>query len=378
MSTSCIFFNIMEKIIDFKVNDIGIYSYNNNNNNNTILFDKNSTYSTLHLLFDPVVLIFNQYYNSRGVSKFIFLKNSIENIFNTKEHKTKILDIFCKLQRTYHALSRLSYIYKYKKTKTTTTTDMYMNDFSPCQKNVICIYQNGSKHSFSTTDLVKIINNALFNSPYFFAEPLSIKNPWNNVPFTKANLYNIYFFIKNYNSVVPILFHNYFLTNFNLTKFKKNNEFLIRNYSINSYIANSSTSELYSSIIQMIYENNYRNKLRVHSRFPRDKLVEIFRPYLLLFYKSKYAFGEMCKQKYYIVLKNKMKNFIQYNPKFGRRRVDMFQNEHFNECYIEFNCSNSKRKNAIEFFKVSHINLEDSDNEDIDSTDYMEEEDSED
>jgi hypothetical protein len=123
----------------------------------------------------------------------------------------------------------------------------------------------------------------------------------------------------------------------------------------------------------MIYDNNFRGKLKIHSQFPREKLIQVFRPYATIYYKSKYAFGDANKYKYYTLLKNKMRQFIQYNPKFGRRTVDVHGNAHFNECCIDFYFC-IKNSNSAEAFKTSHIKLEDSDNE-VDANDFYDEED---
>ena len=64
-----------------------------------------------------------------------------------------------------------------------------------------------------------IINNALSNSPDFFSVPLVIKNPYNNVPFNKSTLYNIYFNIMSKTYIVSELIHKFFLTNFDINKF---------------------------------------------------------------------------------------------------------------------------------------------------------------
>jgi len=324
--------------------------------------DKNS--STYPNAVDPLNIIFNQYRCYPLQSKFVFFKSSIGNMFMKQNHKQHFLNIFFKIQKIYRAFSRIAHIYKFKKTPIRTTTDMYMNDLLESQKNVISIYQDNCRYLFCSTDLVKIINNSLSHSPFFYADPVPIKNPWNNIPFTKANLYNIYFFIRKYNCVMPLLFENYFLCNFNLTKFKNKYEHTIRDFYINSYVKNTPANILYIATCQMLFENNYRKRLKIHERFPIEKLIDIFRPYLLLFYKSKYSFGNQNKAKYEKVLRVKIKDFISFNPKFGQRYLDFFGNEQFNDGHIDF-YSKMKNANRMQIFEVSHIEVNDAAEEDV-------------
>ena len=43
---------------------------------------------------------------------------------------------------------------------------------------------------------MNIINKSIINCPDMFVEPLDIKNPYTNIPFSKAGSYNIYFKIN--------------------------------------------------------------------------------------------------------------------------------------------------------------------------------------
>ena len=61
------------------------------------------------------------------------------------------------------------------------------------------------------------INKSIINCPDMFVEPLDVKNPYTNLPFSKADLYNIYFKISKTRLNQPILFHAYFNCNFNIS-----------------------------------------------------------------------------------------------------------------------------------------------------------------
>ena len=263
-------------------------------------------------------------------NKFIFFKETLD-CFMLKGDDTKrqFIDYFCKIQKTYNVLNRFIYNYKYKKSKVVVNTDMYLNELNTNNSNVISLFDNNLKYLFIASDLIKIIDTALTNSFMFFSEPLSVKNPYNNLPFNKSVLYNIYFFIRYKTQFYSELFFKFFSCDFNMYLFKNKNEYLLRDYSIKNFVYKSSNNILIDEINEMIIlYNNYRrhltdnkNKLiKIDKEFPKEKLIQIMRPYLLLYCISQYSLVETIKRYNYYLLINKLNKFYSFNPNFGRKK----------------------------------------------------------
>jgi hypothetical protein len=242
---------------------------------------------------------------------------------------------------------------------------MGLNELRENNKNVMCIYHNNSKYLFYINDLLQIIKIALTNTYMFFSEPLSIKNPYNNIPFNKSTLYNIYFFIKYKTNYYEELFFRFFKSNFNLTQFKEQNEYILREHAIQHYVYKSASNILVKEIDDMIDEFNddckfkkLQNKITINKEFPKDKLIKIFQPYLLLYMIASYGFTNTQKQTALYLFNHKMKMFNNYNPLFGRKKVKI----------ILENTSDLKRKikGKIIEFDDNHItfnNIEKQNNE---------------
>lgn len=231
-------------------------------------------------------------------NKFILLNETIENIFNNGEVKEKFLDYFNKIQKTYNAFSRLAFLYKYKKAKIMIHTDLIMNEIEENEKYVFCLLQNNCKYLFKIHELIKIIENSIANSCHFFSNPIPIKNPYNNIVFNKSTLYNIYFFIRTKTILHSEILYYFFKTNFHLNNFAKKYQYLLRNFSLKSYLNNSSQYLIVDNIECMI--DNYN--LSIHRRekqiiidrtFPKDLLIGIMKPYLDLFLRSRYSLLQM-------------------------------------------------------------------------------------
>jgi len=250
--------------------------------------------------------------------KWKHLKENLDNIFFSKKEKDNLLDAFSKTQKKMFALSKFVHIYKMKKIPIKIQTDLMLNEIDLQRKNVFVLLQDGIKYAFVINDLIHIINTSLSHFCYFFAEPHKIKNPYNNISFNKAVLYNLYFFIRTNLFTMPMLFELFFQCNFDLQIFKINNEHSIREVFIKNYVSYSHHYELYYHVTSMI--NNYY--IDIDQDFPRETLVNIMRPYLHLYFLGKYLiFG--CEKKYLVTrrLRKKLLQFSKYNPDFGKKII---------------------------------------------------------
>jgi len=290
---------------------IGIDNYEQNNG-----YIFNNIYKVAFSIF------INKAYSIQD--KFKLLNEITENIFYTQEIKANFLSYFIKIQKTYNAFSRVAFLHRYKKAKIMVNTDLIMNEIKENDKYIYCLLQNNCKYLFNIHELIKIVHNSIANSHHFFSNPTPIKNPYNNIIFNKSTLYNIYFFIREKTKLHPELFHYFFKTNFDLNKFVKKYQYVLRNFSIKNYLMNSSKNSICNSIDCMLDHYNSYVKYRqyqiiIDETFPKDLLVKIMKPYLELFITSQYSLlytdRIQCKK----LLKKMLLEFNKFNPLFGRK-----------------------------------------------------------
>ena len=160
---------------------------------------------------------------------------------------------------------------------------------------------------------------------------------------------------------MPHMFHRFFVANFNLQTYAEENVGTIRGYSIKQYINNSDTEELYFEIINMLQSNIYGKRIKIDPDFPKERLVEIMRPYLELFYKGTYTICDVRREQYIDEYTSKIRRFHRFNKAFGQKRLVRVYSDvpkftglnkykaTFNEEHVKFNIDES-----AEEFMVSH------------------------
>ena len=322
---------------------------------NKVLNMDNNVFSLNYDKSDPIKpilqLVFMSLVNNRYNSKFIMLKQTLCSFL--KFSREDFIDLFCKIQKTYHSFSRLAFIYKYKRSAMSVTTDIGLNDITVNDKNVICIYHFNSRYLFNINDLLKIITTSITNSYMFFSQPLPSKNPYNNLPFTKSNLSNIYLFLKFKTNIYNDLFVKFFHCDFNLTTFYHKYEYLLRQYILDNFIKNSTEDVLIQEIKKMIniFNKKTTKKITVNDEFPKKRLIKIMKPYLMLYLQSHYSFVPIIKNNAIVLLNSKLKKFQKFNPKFGRKiyklgfknyanfkKKSYIKSVEFLDNHIAFNC----------------------------------------
>lgn len=321
--------------------------------------EKKSEKITQHIFFDTL-------YNEKKYSvkeKYVWLQTIMTNIFLTKENREEIFIIFSFIQKTYLALVRFKFLLLFKKSKKIVENDLSLNPILEKDKDVLVIFQNNNKYLFHIRDLLHLINNCLGNSSHFFSQPIIIKNPYNNVVFSKSTLYNIYFFMRFKTMHFSELFHQFFLCNFHLSDFYDKNNYLLRTYAIDDYFKNTCAEYLINDIDDMINEFNQKfklNKIVVDPDFPDNKYLEILKPYLKLYLITQYSLLYLDKINAKKQLDKKLLNFHYFNPNFGRKivKINYPLNKKFNKFNFieneqdekdEVTCnSNSKSRSRIE------------------------------
>ena len=250
--------------------------------------------------------------------KYVELENSI---FISQYNDYK--NILIKSQKTYLGFSRFLQICK-QKSNPYNDTDLTLTPITNAS-NTIKIYQNKKLYVFTLFDLINIIEKSLCNCDCYFVEPLVIKNPYNNIEFTHAQLYNIYFKIKESPYVIPELFHGYFKSNFIMKLFSVEYESQIRNTYIHNKVYKTNNNVLFEEMKKMILHitrGKYKIDKKLSETSQLSEFIKIMRPYYYLYlYGYNYVDGLEKTNRCYDILKSKISELFYYNPYFGKVKM---------------------------------------------------------
>lgn len=247
-----------------------------------------------------------------------------DNVFISQKEKNDFMEIYAKSRRTYIGFSKLSILWKIRRAKQTITMDLYMNEIDQSHPNSIMIHQNNTNYWFSISDLMNQIETALTNSPCYFAEPLEPKNPYTNIPFPKSILYNIYFKQKSSTFLPSMIFHGFFLCEFDKYRYRIENESMLRERSIQKHIHNADIDTLFHEVFSMCRVL----RLRVDKDVPKLELIKIMRPYFYLYMVSGFHINGLEKSSMArALLLRKIRELRKYNKIFGRKCLYRIKNK---------------------------------------------------
>jgi hypothetical protein len=323
------FIHIIQQIIKPNKNIVNYILIKNNSklidtqnkyNFSSYVMDKYTSVDNNIYFYTYIQQLFNNYFTHDNYkkNKYIFFKHIIDNMFINDYNKKCIIDQFNIMQRTYFAFLKFAYIYKFNKYNYKNDTDLYLNSLVSTDKNTICLIHKNSKFLFNIYQLISLLITSLSKTELFYSEPVYCKNPYNNINFSYTNYINIYLFIKYNIITMPMLFYDFYKSNFNIRYFKKIYNYEINQYSIKHFIYNTNTDILFNISNYMLCNVSY-NKLKIHHNINKNKVVSILKPYLVLYLNSIYLENVELKQFYNTKFLVKIYNFIYHNPNFGRQ-----------------------------------------------------------
>lgn len=259
----------------------------------------------------------------KDITKFELYKEVLDAPFTHKQVKSVFIENFCKFQKVYFALIKFREIVKQKIYPKQITFDMNMAEIDPLSKHCITICQNKKLYYFTVCDLLNMIEHNLTSGDFFFISPRFIKNPYNNIVFSKSTLYNIYFKYK-FNTIFQHKTFDYFFdSNFDITTIKENHYNYLLKRNIKHHIDNLCQEDLISDLKRMIGNINHlfilkTNHININDKFPEALLINAFKPFYSYYMQIKYSLTYHEYFQKLSVFKANIVNFIEYNPTFGR------------------------------------------------------------
>ena len=246
-----------------------------------------------------------------------FNDNIMKNIFLIDSVKENIAEIFFKSTRINFILQRFIRRFKHRKlTIHDMNMDLCMNPLEEFKdKHKLTLVENRTIYNFRLTDLLNIIKRALSNyDDICLVNPLSVKNPYTNLEFSKSNLYNIFFKTTESGLLPPVLFYKFFLCEFDIVQFAMENDTYLMNLAITDYVKETSNYEIYQEILSML-ESYKRSLIKsvdlykfIEKKTPQE-VVDLCREMLRLHYITKLSNSALSRSTSYRKLRILLINF---------------------------------------------------------------------
>ena len=254
-------------------------------------------------------------------SKFEILKFYIINGFLSDEQKEHIWDLFNKAQKIYLGFVKFAFLYKFKKISFfEMKKDLFYNslDQFPSSQKIIILHET-KKYIFRLTDLMQCWRKTLTHSEDLFPTILDLKNPYTNIPFTKCNLYNMYFKIYFSTFQIPFLIQEFFNLNFNKKHFSTKFSIILKDIAIINYVDSYATIRELSEDIATMFNEYYIGEKDLDFNLSLNRttqLIKILKDYLYIFYLIQYSrnlkIKKLCKK----VLDIEINKFIKKHTTF--------------------------------------------------------------
>lgn len=264
--------------------------------------------------------------------KYQLLRYVLDNIFMCTAQKNDFVQVFGRIQRHVAAwqafIRRAKFVHNVAPRRSErhffNKVDLLLNDI-PVQAletqtgEYVSVFEKSRWYSFSRSEMLNLMNSALSNSMDFFAAPMRIKNPYTNLAFCKANLYNLYFFLKTKDHFPHLpLIDAFYACDFDMAVFSKQHEVLLRDFSLKHFVCTATDLELRPYIFDMLETFMYPTYVvLVNGKFPLAKLVAIMKPYLQIFMVSQFSLDRHFASSSNTELRKRLNTFSMLSPFFG-------------------------------------------------------------
>lgn len=268
--------------------------------------------------YNPYLLYFqcNRFDNT---SKFRVYNDFMNSDIYTWSDKHRFQSIFRKSQKIYYTFTRFYRNYQIKNAVVyDCNLDLTMEPLYKLKnKYKIDLIHENTLYKFSITDIMRITKCSLINNTDLFIEPSMPKNPYNNISFTTANIYNIYLHLILNDFKIPRIFDRFIHSDISLKRFLRENEAFLLNKAISQYHMDMTDHQLYVEIIMMFRSLKPIN-MYIHIDYPQDEVVEKCKHLLNDYWHAQYEMTYKQRGYYMGRLVKKIDEFMINNSSFGR------------------------------------------------------------
>lgn len=262
---------------------------------------------------------FNPHQKISVSNKYMCIHNVINNPFVSSEIQNYYIQHLSMVQRKYFVLLRFVQNCKRKRAKIQVSSDLYMNELDANHRRTFSLFQLGRIYLFSISDLVKIILGSICHSSFLFPLPIRTKNPYTHQEFSKSDLYNIYFKLKDTLLCIPHLLELYFRCDFDIYRFKKQHSTDIFQTIVRNYIDNLQPNDFLRVFDEMLSHLRMSDIIEISSDYPTDRLIPVMKPFLYMYAFSKYTCDRQLENNVSYELCHRLRAFVRHNPLFGRK-----------------------------------------------------------
>jgi hypothetical protein len=293
--------------------------------------------------------------------KYLCIHNVINNPFVSPEIQTNYLQHLCEVQHKYFVLLRFVMRCKWKYAKVQVSTDLYMNELAPTHRRTLQLFQYGRIYSFALSDLIKMVIHSITHSSYLFPLPIRAKNPYTHQDFTKSDLYNIYFKMRDTLYCIPHLIELYFRCDFDIYRFKKQHSTEIFQTIVKNYIDNLESSDSVQLFYEMIHYLHMERIISIDEDYPVQCLIKTMKPFLYLYMFCKYTCDKQLENNITHELCYRFHHFVNQNPLFGRKiykslpKYSIADSREAREPYVFIHAKQTYSYSSSESFLSSHI-----------------------
>ena len=267
----------------------------------------------------------NSYKSDVQIYKYVIYDPDL--IFETDELTLKKFEtLYIKAKNIKNIFKKYIKKSKWEKSlKYSVDTDLYLNNLSDFnEKYTITILENNTRYRFRLSDLVNYWVESLTKNEGLFPDPLPIKNPYTNIPFSNHNLYNIYFKLLHTGFQIPFYISIFVKNHMNLKDFHYYNLPLLKETAINNFHKSNLIYEKWEQILNMLHdfrrEIDYITFSTIIEHNLKKEICKKLSNILLFYLKYKFSHNPLISRDAKRKVKNMLLSFLDENPDFGYRR----------------------------------------------------------